>query len=426
MHSLPEKVALSDVSVAGKRVLIRVDYNVPIDAETRKVAEAQRIAETIPTIEHCLRDGASLVVLASHLGRPNGRPSAELSLKPVALELQRLLKQSVLFVEDCVGPLVEERCNSAPHGSVILLENLRFHLEEEHSVFDKSSGLTLAASEEEISKFCKSLGSLGDILVMEAFGTLHRAHSSIVGLERYVDCVVAGPLVSKELKVFAPLLPTGSNPSIDVAIVGGAKVADKILLVESLLEKVRRTLVVAGGLSFTFMRVLRGMRIGDSLFDERGAKHVHRVAARAAELGVKLFLPIDFIAASSFNAKADTRVVTEAEGIPDSWLGVDCGPATIQALRTEMEGAKSILWNGAIGVFEIAPFSAGTKAVVDLLATLTKKSGCVTIAGGGDTAAAISKWSTTSSLTHVSTGGGATLELLEGKELPGLKAIRNK
>ncbi|KAG7193865.1 phosphoglycerate kinase [Scheffersomyces spartinae] len=414
--SLSNKLSVKDLDVAGKRVFIRVDFNVPLDGTT--ITNNQRIVAALPTIEYVLSKSPKAVILASHLGRPNGEAVSKYSLAPVATELEKLLKQKVTFLKDCVGPEVEEAVNSAAPGSVILLENLRFHIEEEGS--QKKDGEKIKASKEDVAKFRKQLTSLADVYVNDAFGTAHRAHSSMVGFE--LPQKAAGFLMAKELEYFAKALENPVRPFL--AILGGAKVSDKIQLIDNLLDKVD-ILIVGGGMAFTFKKVLDNVPIGDSLFDEAGAKNVHNLVEKAKKNGVKLVLPVDFVTADKFDKDAQTGVATDKEGIPDHWMGLDAGPESRKLFSEAVAEAKTIVWNGPPGVFEFDKFAAGTKSLLDDVVK-SAEAGNTVIIGGGDTATVAKKFGAVEKLSHVSTGGGASLELLEGKELPGVVAISDK
>eukprot|EP00842_Homolaphlyctis_polyrhiza_P004041 jgi/Hompol1/4638/HPOL_001818-RA len=415
--SLSTKLGLSDISVAGKRVLIRVDFNVPF--ADGKISNNQRITAALPTIQHVINGGARSVVLMSHLGRPDGKVVPKLSLKPVAEELSRLLSKPVTFLDQCVGEVVEKHCENPAEGEIILLENLRFHIEEEGSIKDKEGNKT-KAKPEDVEKFRASLSKLGDIFVNDAFGTAHRAHSSMVGINLPVKA--AGLLMKKELDFFAKALENPEAPF--VAIVGGAKVSDKILLIENLMDKVD-SMIICGGMAFTFLKVLENVEIGSSLFDAPGAEIVPRLAEKAKAKGVKIYLPSDFVTADKFSATANTGYSTKEDGIPAGWMGLDQGHKTNQEFSQVASSAKTILWNGPAGVFEFEKFAAGTTSLLDSCAQATAK-GAVTIVGGGDTATAVANANRESEFSHVSTGGGASLELLEGKALPGVVALSSR
>ncbi len=411
------KLSIDRLDLKGKRVLMRVDFNVPQDKQTGAITNPQRIVAALPTIQHALDHGAA-VILMSHLGRPDGERKAKYSLKPVADKLQELLGRPVKFLSDCVGPVVEAACAAARPGDVILLENLRFHVAEEGKVKNDKTGETLKkATPEEIAAFRASLSKLGDIYVNDAFGTAHRAHSSMVGVK--LPQRAAGFLMKKELDAFAKVLDHPKRPLL--AILGGAKVADKIQLIENLLDKADE-IIIGGGMAYTFLKVLNGMEIGASLFDPKGAEIVPAILAKAKAKNRAIHLPVDFLAADRFDKDAATKVVTAQEGISAGWQGLDCGPMTIKRFQDVIARARTIIWNGPVGVFEMDKFAAGTRAIMDAMLAATAR-GAVTVIGGGDTATAAVKWNADDKVTHCSTGGGASLELLEGKELPGIKAL---
>ncbi|ROV99500.1 hypothetical protein VMCG_06373 [Cytospora schulzeri] len=416
--SLSSKLSITEVDLKDKRVLIRVDFNVPLDAD-KKITNNQRIAGAIPTIKYAIDNGAKAVVLMSHLGRPNGSPNAKYSLQPVVPELEKLLGKSVTFAPNCVGPEVEAIVNKTSGGGVVLLENLRFHIEEEGSAKDKEGNKT-KADKEKVAEFRKGLTALGDVFINDAFGTAHRAHSSMVGVD--LPQKAAGFLMKKELEYFAKALESPQRPFL--AILGGAKVSDKIQLIDNLLDKVN-TLVIAGGMAFTFKKTLDNMSIGTSLFDEAGAKTVPALMEKAKKNGVKVVLPVDFITADDFSKDANTGKASDKEGIPEGWMGLDCGEESIKLYKQAIEDAKTILWNGPAGVFEFEKFANGTKATLDA-AVAGSEAGKIVIIGGGDTATVAAKYGVEDKLSHVSTGGGASLELLEGKELPGVTALSSK
>ncbi|KAL4660047.1 phosphoglycerate kinase 1 [Arapaima gigas] len=402
--SLSSKLTLDKVDVNGKRMYPHA---------------VSRIKAAIPSIQYCLDHGAKSVVLMSHLGRPDGVPMPEkYSLEPVAAELKTLLSMDVLFLKDCVGPEVENACSSPTPGSVILLENLRFHLAEEGKGVD-ASGNKIKATKEQIDSFRSSLSKLGDIYVNDAFGTAHRAHSSMVGVN--LPQKAAGFLMKKELDYFAMALEKPQRPFL--AILGGAKVKDKIQLINNMLDKVDE-MIIGGGMAFTFLKILQNMEIGTSLFDEEGSKIVKDLMAKAEKNGVKITLPVDFVIADKFDENAATGTATVAKGIPADWMGLDCGPESSKAYAEAVARAKQIVWNGPVGVFEWENFCHGTKNLMDKVVEVTKN-GCITIIGGGDTATCCAKWGTEDKVSHVSTGGGASLELLEGKVLPGVDALSN-
>lgn len=416
---MPSFKSVRDLDLAGKRVLIRVDFNVPQDKATGAITNNQRIVAALPTIKHALDKGAS-VVLMSHLGRPNGQAVAKYSLKPVAAELERLLGRPVKFLEGCVGPEVEAACANLAPGSVVLLENLRFHIEEEGKVKEKQPDGTeksIKADTAAVAAFRASLSKLGDVYVNDAFGTAHRAHSSMVGVN--LPQKAAGFLMEAELKAFAAVLETPQRPLL--AILGGAKIADKIPLINNLLEKADE-IIIGGGMAFTFKKELEGMPIGDSLFDPEGAKIAKDLFAKAAAKGVKITLPVDFVIADKFDANANTQVVDDKQGIPAGWMGLDGGPKSIELYSQVIGRANTIVWNGPSGVFEFEKFAGSTKAMAAAIAEATAR-GATTVVGGGDTATAAKKFKVADKVTHCSTGGGASLEFLEGKTLPGVAAL---
>jgi phosphoglycerate kinase len=412
------KKTIKDLDLSGKRLFIRVDFNVPQDKQTGEITNTQRIAAAIPTIQYALDHGAS-VVLASHLGRPNGERVGKYTLKPVAQKLQELLGKPVNFLEDCVGPAVEASCAALKPGEVILLENVRFHIEEEGKAKD-AEGNTLKADPVKVAAFRASLSKLGDIYVNDAFGTSHRAHSSVTGVD--LPEKVAGFLVEKELAAFAAVLENPKRPLL--AILGGAKIADKIPLIRNLVEKAD-DIIIGGGMAYTFLKVLNGMKIGNSLYDPAGAEIVSELVAKAKEKGVRIHLPVDFVTGDAFSPTANTGTATVESGIPDGWEGFDCGPKTRERFAEVIANSKTIVWNGPCGVFEFDIFAEGTKAMANAVAAATS-AGAITIVGGGDTATAAKKFGVIDKVTHASTGGGASLELLEGKILPGVAALQDK
>jgi phosphoglycerate kinase len=408
------KLSIKSLEVANKRVLIRVDFNVPL--KDGKITNNQRIVAALDSINYVLENGAKSLVLMSHLGRPDGLPNSKYSMKPVAEELQKLLNKNVTFLSDCVGPEVEKACADPAPGTIFLLENLRFHIEEEGKGVN-AAGEKAKADKEDVKKFRESLQKLGDVYVNDAFGTAHRAHSSMMG--EGFEKRAAGILLNKELTYFAKALDNPERPFL--AILGGAKVADKIQLIENLLDKVDE-MIIGGGMAYTFLKESKGMKIGDSLYDEAGAKIVGKLLEKATARNVKIHLPVDFITADKFDENANTSSATVEEGVPDGWMGLDCGPESRKLFSEPIARAKVIVWNGPAGVFEFDKFAYGTKALMDDVVKATKN-GTVTIIGGGDTATCAAKWGTESQISHVSTGGGASLELLEGKVLPGVAAL---
>ncbi len=414
---MPAYQTIRDIDVAGKRVLMRVDFNVPQDKATGAITNPQRIVAALPTIKYALERGAS-VVLMSHLGRPDGRVIAKYSLKPVAAKLQELLGRPVRFLTDCIGPAVEQACapGALKAGEVVLLENLRFHIEEEGKIKNED-GTSVKADPKAVEAFRASLSKLGDVYVNDAFGTAHRAHSSMVGMK--LPHKVAGFLMEAELKAFTAVIDNPQRPLL--AILGGAKIADKIPLINNLLEKANE-LIIGGGMAFTFKKELEGMSIGDSLYDPEGAKIAKDLFTKAAAKGVKITLPVDFVIADKFDANANTKVVTDKEGIPAGGMGLDAGPKSIALFQIAILRAKTIVWNGPPGVFEFDKFAGSTKAMAEAIAKATA-AGAITVVGGGDTATAAKKFKVDTKVTHCSTGGGASLEFLEGRVLPGVASL---
>ncbi|KAI0295482.1 phosphoglycerate kinase [Russula brevipes] len=416
--SLSNKLAITDVDLKNKRVLIRVDFNVPM--QDGKITNPARIVAALPTIRYALDHDASAVILMSHLGRPDGKPNPKYSLEPVSHELSRLLdNRAVTFLNDCVGPDVEKAVLSAGQGSVILLENLRFHIEEEGSVKDKD-GKKTKADPAKVTEFREQLTRLGNVYVNDAFGTAHRAHSSMVGIK--LPQRAAGFLVKKELEFFAKALENPDKPFL--AILGGAKVSDKIQLIDNMLDKVN-SLIICGGMAFTFKRTLENVAIGNSLFDEAGSSNVGALVEKARRNNVQLVFPVDYITADKFDKNANTGLATDKDGIPEGWMGLDAGPESRELFRSTVLAAKTILWNGPPGVFEFPAFVAGSKALLDANIEAARN-GSVVIVGGGDTATLAAQYGAEDNLSHVSTGGGASLELLEGKVLPGVAELSEK
>ena len=410
---------LSDLDLAGKRVLMRVDFNVPQDKETLAITNNQRIVSALPTIRYALEQGAS-VVLMSHLGRPNGEHVEEFSLRPIAAELAQLLGQEVDFLHECVGPKVAEHCGPGmlKPGQVVLLENVRFHLEEEgkRSVVDElGNKVTEKADPVLVEQFRRDLALNGDVFVNDAFGTAHRAHSSVSGVAEHLPSA-AGFLMQKELDAFAKVLTAPERPF--VAILGGAKVSDKLPVIENLLPKVDK-LIIGGAMAYTFMAQM-GHKVGTSLVEQGLVADAGRVIEQAKAAGKELLLPIDHVCAEKF--AADSPASIHETDIPDGLMGLDIGPKTLARYVDALEGARTVIWNGPMGVFEMDAFCQGTEGVAHAVAKATA-AGAFTVVGGGDSVAAAEKLGITSKLSHVSTGGGASLELLEGKSLPGVAAL---
>ncbi|XP_064636461.1 phosphoglycerate kinase 1-like [Lineus longissimus] len=412
--ALSNKLSITDVDLKGKRVLIRVDFNVPMDGKT--ITNTQRIVAALPTVRHALENGAKSVVLMSHLGRPDGKVVPKYSLEPVAAVVEKELGRPVTVLKDCVGAEVESACANPAAGSVFLLENLRFHVAEEGKGVG-ADGQKVKASEADVAAFRASLSKLGDVYVNDAFGTAHRAHSSMVGCNHSQRA--CGYLLKKELTYFSKALENPDRPFL--AILGGAKVKDKIQLIENLLEKVNE-MIIGGGMAYTFLKVLNNMEIGDSLYDEDGAKIVQKLMDKAKAKNVTIHLPSDFVTADKFDKNATTGAAKVSDGIPKGWMGLDCGKESVAKFCEVIKRAKLIVWNGPLGVFEFDKFAAGTKDAMDAVVAATA-AGTTTIIGGGDTATCCAKWGTEDKVSHVSTGGGASLELLEGKTLPGVAAL---
>jgi phosphoglycerate kinase len=411
------KLSLNDVSVTGKRVFIRVDFNVPQDkADPTKITNTQRIDAALPTVRYCLSKGCKSVVLASHLGRPDGNVVEKFSLAPVAKIVEEKLGVPVTFCKGCVGAEVEATCANPATGSVILLENLRYHVEEEGKGVG-ADGSKTKADPEKTKEFRASIQKLADVYVNDAFGTAHRAHSSMLG-EGY-DIRASGWLMQKELDAFAKVLDNPQRPLL--AILGGAKVSDKILLIKNLLDKVDK-MIIGGGMAFTFLKVINGIDIGGSLFDEEGAKIVNEIMVKAKEKNVEIVLPVDFVCSSKFGEDGEVKPGDISSGVPAGFMGLDCGPQSVIKNTAAVKASKTIIWNGPMGVFEMGKFENGTKSLMNDVVAATA-SGAVTVIGGGDTATACKKYGTEDKVSHCSTGGGASLELLEGKELPGVTAL---
>jgi phosphoglycerate kinase len=395
------KKTVRDIDVAGKRVLMRVDFNVPLDAE-RHITDDTRIRAALPTIKYVLDHGAALVLM-SHLGRPDGKVVEKLSLAPIAQRLSELLSRPVEMAADCIGPQVQAQARSLRPGQVLLLENLRFHKEEE----------------ENNPAFAQQLAALGELYINDAFGTAHRAHASTEGVTRFLPGV-AGFLMERELNFLGSALEHPQRPF--AAIVGGAKVSDKIAVLERLISMVDM-LLIGGGMANTFLKA-EGYEIGDSLFEEGKVDLASDLLARAHQRDLTLLLPVDVVVADHFAADAHHKVVA-AEDVQTGWRILDIGPETIGAFRASLANAQTIVWNGTLGVAEMPAFAKGTNALIEILAQRTQ-AGATTIIGGGDSAAAVDAAGAAEQMTHVSTGGGASLEFLEGRVLPGVAALQDK
>lgn len=390
--------SLTTADLEGKKVLVRVDFNVPQD-ENGKITDDTRIRAALPTITYLSEAGAR-VILTSHFGRPKGVTEG-LRLTAVAARLSELLGKPVVKTDDCIGDVVAAQVDALSNGDVALLENVRFYAEEEKND----------------PEFAKKLASLADIYVNDAFGTAHRAHASTEGVTKYIDTAVAGFLLDKELQYLSGAIDNPQRPL--AAIVGGSKVSSKIGVIETLLDKVD-VLLIGGGMIFTFYKA-RGLSVGKSLVEEDKLDLAKALEAKAKERGVKLLLPTDVVVADNFKPDAESQTVS-IENIPDGWMGLDIGPDSVKLFQDALADCKSVIWNGPMGVFEFDKFAVGTEAIAHTLAGLTE-TGTITIIGGGDSVAAVEKVGVAEKMSHISTGGGASLELLEGKVLPGIAAL---
>ncbi|MEW5974330.1 MAG: phosphoglycerate kinase [Acidobacteriota bacterium] len=393
------KLSIRDLNLEGRRVFVRVDFNVPLD-ENLNITNDTRIQASLPTIRHALANQAR-VILASHLGRPKGKPNSKMSLKPVAAALQLLLKQPAIMAGDCIGEAVESQAKALQNGEVLLLENLRFHPEEEAND----------------SAFSRQLASLCDLYVNDAFGTAHRAHASTAGMVPFVGQGATGLLMEKELQYLGKAISNPDRPY--VAVIGGAKVSDKIEVIENLI-KVVDVLLIGGGMAYTFL-VAEDFEVGKSLVESDKVKLAGSLLRQAAERQVKVLLPVDHVVAEKLEAAAPSKV-TSIQLTPMDWMGLDIGPETVARFKAQIASAKTILWNGPLGVFEMEPFAKGTLAIANAVAD----SAATSIIGGGDSIAAVDKAGVTERISHISTGGGASLEFLSGLKLPGVEALSNK
>jgi phosphoglycerate kinase len=391
---------LTEAELSGKRVLVRVDFNVPLDKSTGAITDDTRIRAALPTIEDLTKKGAK-VILCSHMGRPDGQVKENLRLTPVAKRLSELLGQEVVMCADSVGAEVVAQVNALANGGVALLENLRFHAEEEANA----------------PEFAQALAANADLYVNDAFGTAHRAHASTEGVTHYLSPSVAGYLIEKELNYLQSAIEAPKRPL--AAIIGGSKVSSKIGVIETLLEKCDK-LLIGGGMIFTFYKA-RGLSVGKSLVEEDKLELAKELEAKAKAKGVEFLLPTDVVVADKFAPDANSQIVS-VENIPDGWMGLDIGPDSVKVFQDALSTCKSVLWNGPMGVFEYDKFAVGTEAIAHTLAGLTA-TGTTTIIGGGDSVAAVEKVGVAEKMSHISTGGGASLELLEGKVLPGIAAL---
>jgi phosphoglycerate kinase len=391
------KRSIRDLDVAGKRVFIRVDFNVPL--KNGVIGDDTRITSSLPTITYALDHGARVVILASHLGRPKGKPNPEMSLQPVAARVGELLKRPVIFAADCIGPAAEQAVASAPDGSVVLLENLRFHPEEEKND----------------AAFAKQLATLADVYVNDAFGAAHRAHASVEAMVHLIPEAGAGLLMEKELRYLGGAISHPERPF--VAVIGGAKVSDKIEVIENLIPKVDR-LLIGGAMAYTFFKA-QGKPVGKSLVEDDKLDAARDIVARAAERGLQLLLPSDHVVAPKLEAGAPSETLGVDDPAIGDRMGLDIGPVTIRAYAAALRDAKTVVWNGPMGVFEIDQFAPGTIGVAHAVAEVKG----TTIIGGGDSVAAIHKAGLADRVTHISTGGGASLEYLGGRTLPGVAVL---
>lgn len=391
--------SLSAADLTGKRALVRVDFNVPLD-DQGNITDDTRIRAALPTIQYLTSNGAK-VILTSHFGRPKGKVVDSMRLTPVAKRLSELLGQDVVKCDDCIGDAVESAVAGLQNGQVALLENVRFYAEEEKND----------------AEFAKKLAAVADLYVNDAFGTAHRAHASTEGVTHYLKPSVAGYLIEKELQYLQSAIENPQRPL--AAIIGGSKVSSKITVIETLLDKVDK-LLIGGGMIFTFYKA-RGLSVGKSLVEDEFVELAKTLEAKAKEKGVALLLPTDVVIADKFDANANAQTVS-VESIPDGWMGLDIGPDSVKVFQDALAECKSVIWNGPMGVFEFDQFAKGTEAIARTLADLTKQ-GTTTIIGGGDSVAAVEKVGVAEQMSHISTGGGASLELLEGKVLPGIAAL---
>ena len=395
------KLTVEDIKVSGKKVLVRCDFNVPLDGDGN-ITDENRIVGALPTIQYLIDNGAK-VILCSHMGKPKGQPVPSLSLAPVAKRLSEKLGKEVVFAADdnVVGENAKAAVAAMADGDVVLLENTRYRAEETKNV----------------DEFSKELASLAEVFVNDAFGTAHRAHCSNVGVTQYIDTCAAGYLIAKEINFLGNAVNNPVRPL--VAILGGSKVSSKISVINNLLEKVD-TLIIGGGMAYTFM-VAKGYNVGTSLLEEDFVEYAKDMMKKAEEKGVKLLIPVDTVVAKEFANDAESKVAEEGK-IEDGWMGLDIGPKTIELFSNAVKDAKTVVWNGPMGVFEMSNFAKGTNSIASVLADID----ATTIIGGGDSVAAVNQAGLGDKMSHISTGGGASLEFLEGKDLPGIVAISDK
>jgi len=392
------KLSVEDLQLKGKRVLVRVDFNVPLDGT--KITDDTRIISALPTIQYIIKQGGK-VILMSHLGRPDGKVVPKYSLAPVAERLKELLGKNVILAPDCVGKETKAIVDKMNEGDVVLLENLRFHEEEENND----------------PKFAEQLAELGDLYVNDAFGAAHRAHASIVGITKYISQSAAGLLMKKEIEYIKDKIDNPERPF--VAIIAGSKVSDKIGIIEHLMQKAD-AVIIAGAMAYTFLKSM-GRKVGKSLVEDDKLDLAREILKKSLDERIPLYLPIDHTIADDFSNNANRMVVMRGR-IPDNWEGMDIGPATVELFKSVLEDAKTIVWNGPVGVFEFDNFAKGSIAIAKILA----ESNAITIVGGGDCVAAVNKSGVADKITHISTGGGAALELMEGKKMPGIEALTDK
>ena len=400
--------------IQDKRILVRVDFNVPFDRKTGDISNDQRIKASIPTILKLIEHNPKSIVLMSHLGRPLYN-DVTLTLEPIAKRLSKLLDKEVVFLKKCWYKTYRKLIKPDP-GTIFLLENLRFNTAETGEMTD-SQGVTWKTSDQGQQGFQDILNMFGDVYINDAFGCAHRSHSSIIGLNH--EYRAAGLLMEKELKYFNQILKNPKRPL--VCIIGGAKVSDKIKLIYNLID-IADEIIIGGGMAYTFKKVLDNVEIGDSLFDIPGSKLVRDIVNKAEYKDVNIYFPIDHVAADSFSEKAKKRTVGDRKGIPAEWMGLDIGPRSIKKFREVIGNANTVVWNGPMGVFEFDRFSNGTRKIMDAVVEMTEKGG-ISVVGGGDTVTCCKKFGTEHKISHVSTGGGASLELLEGRVLPGVKHL---